>query len=247
MANINDNYFDGLYKEIWRSIIPDILTQRETDFMISYFKLQPGMKVLDLMCGYGRHALALARNGIEVTAVDNLASYIQEIRATAERESLPINVVQADILNFVPQGKYDLAIIMGNSLNFYNAEDSLKILNQISGALVAKSSLLINTWSLAETIFSTFKEKNSAIINDVECNTESKYLLDPVRVESSTIFISKDGTIEKKEAIDFIFSINEVEIMISRSGFRLKEIFSIPGKKKFEAGEPRAYIIATKN
>ena len=54
--------------------------------MLQYFNLQPGSKVLDLMCGYGRHAIALAKKGIEVTAIDNLEEYINEIKDTAEKE-----------------------------------------------------------------------------------------------------------------------------------------------------------------
>ena len=37
MKNINDNYFDGVYKDVWRGFIPDILTQREVDFIETYF------------------------------------------------------------------------------------------------------------------------------------------------------------------------------------------------------------------
>ena len=76
MENVNNTYFDGYYKEIWRSYIPPELTVKETDFMIRHFNLQPGNKVLDIMCGYGRHAIALAEKGISVTAVDNLSEYI---------------------------------------------------------------------------------------------------------------------------------------------------------------------------
>ena len=90
MENINDSYFDGYYKDIWRTIIPDELTVKEVDFMLPYFNLQPGSKVLDLMCGYGRHAIALAKKGINVTAVDNLDDYIDEIKEVAEKENLPI-------------------------------------------------------------------------------------------------------------------------------------------------------------
>ena len=34
--------------------------------------------------------------------------------------------------------------------------------------------------------------------------------------------------------------------MLSRSGLGVKEIWSIPGKKKFTLGEPRIYIVAEK-
>src|SRR4030095_13727257 len=102
MNNINDSYFDGHYKDIWRTIIPDELTVKEVDFMLSYFNLKPGSKVLDMMCGYGRHALGLARKGMHVTAVDNLGAYIAEIRDIADREQLPLKTVQHDMLTYDP-------------------------------------------------------------------------------------------------------------------------------------------------
>ena len=46
--------------------------------------------------------------------------------------------------------------------------------------------------------------------------------------------------------IDFIYSISELESMLNKTGFQLKEIYSIPGKKKFTVEEPRAYIVAEK-
>jgi len=55
MSNINDLFFDGHYKDIWRAIIPAQLTDREVRFMLEYFDLKPGDEVLDMMCGYGRH------------------------------------------------------------------------------------------------------------------------------------------------------------------------------------------------
>lgn len=48
MSNINDTYFDGHYKEIWRTIIPDELTVKETDFILNYFTLEPVLPCLTL-------------------------------------------------------------------------------------------------------------------------------------------------------------------------------------------------------
>lgn len=131
MSNINDTFFDGYYKEIWRSLIPDELTTKEIDFMLPYFNLQPGSKVLDLMCGYGRHTIALGRKGIEVTAVDNLADYINEIRIVTEKENLPVRSFHTSVLDFKTEDRFDLVICMGNSLNFFNADDTIKILTNI--------------------------------------------------------------------------------------------------------------------
>ena len=49
MENANNSYFDGYYKDIWRNLIPNELTVKETDFMLQYFNMQPGNKVIDMM------------------------------------------------------------------------------------------------------------------------------------------------------------------------------------------------------
>ena len=247
MSNINDTFFDGYYKEIWRCLIPDELTVKEVDFMLPYFNLEPGSKVLDLMCGYGRHAVALARKGISVTAVDNLGDYTNEISEVAEKEQLPLKVEKRDVINYKIEGNFDLAICMGNSINFFNADDVTKLLTNISAHLKKGGHLLINSWSIAEIAIKNFKEKSWSTIGDMKFLTDSKILFHPTRIETESITISPDGKTENKTGIDYIFSINEMEAMLKSAGFILKEVYSIPGRKKFTLGEPRAYIVAEKN
>ena len=55
----------------------------------------PAKRVLDLGCGVGRHALAYARLGLEVTAVDMAQSGISELRRSAAAENLEITTMIA--------------------------------------------------------------------------------------------------------------------------------------------------------
>jgi len=246
MENVNDTYFDGYYKDIWRTLIPEELTVKEVDFMIDYFKLMPGNNILDLMCGYGRHAIGLSRKGMEVTAIDNLADYINEIRKTAEIEQLSINAKQADIAIYVPNKMFDLAICMGNSLNFFSPADVQRILNNITLHLKKGGHLLINSWTIAEIAVKNFKDRSWSNFGDKKFLVECKLLFHPTRIESEHFILAPDGKNETKQAVDYIFSINEMETMLNQAGLSLEEIYSIPGKKKFAIGEPRAYIIAEK-
>lgn len=244
MGNINDTYFDGHYKDVWKAIIPEELTRRETDFLLSYFELNPGEQVLDLMCGYGRHSISLARKGINVTAVDNLSDYILEIEKEAKAQSLPIQAIQSDILDFRSEKNFDLALCMGNSLNFFNYFDTQAILTNIASMLKPGGNLLINTWSLAEIAFRQFTEESKGEVANVTVESTSKYYFLPNRIETETRMTLPDGNPETKTAIDYIFSINEIENLLSQAGFKLKEVYSIPGRKKFTLGDPRAYIVA---
>ena len=244
--NVNDHYFDGYYKDIWKAIIPAELTIKEVDFMLQHFHLRTGSTVLDLMCGYGRHTIALAEKGMIVTAVDNLTDYTDEIRQTALERSLPIETITSDALLFDSTKQYDLVICMGNSLNFFNAEDTRRILFNIASALKPGGSLLISSWSIAEIAIRNFKEKAWSYIGELKYLTDSKFLFQPARIETESMIINGDGHVETKSAIDYIFTIAELEAMLALAGFNLKDIYSIPGRKKFTLGEPRIYLVAQK-
>ena len=246
MSNINDTYFDGYYKQIWKTIIPEELTLKEVDFIMQYFKLQPGSSVLDIMCGYGRHVLALAEKGIKVTGVDNLPDYIEELRKRSEEMALPVEAMLNDIMQFESNQKFDVVICMGNSLQFFEKKDLRKLLGKISDYLKPKGHFLINSWSILEIVLKSFNVRSWSAIGDLKFLVESKHLFSPSRIETEHQIIAPDGTTEIKQSIDYIWSLNEIEEMLQESDMRMKEVFSIPGRKKFTWGEPRAYIIAEK-
>lgn len=244
--NVNNAYFDGYYKEIWRSVIPDDLTEKEADFMTQYFNLQAGNHVLDLMCGYGRHAIALAKKRIEVTAVDNLPDYINEIKKIAQKDQLPITPLQIDAALYEAEGLFDLAICMGNSLNFFDITNAQRIISNVAAHLKPGGYFLINTWTLAEIAIKHFRDRSWSEINGIKFLTESKFLFQPTRIETDSIMIAPDGTTEIKKGVDYIYSLSEIETMLNNAGLTLQEVYTIPGKKKFAVGDPRAYLIARK-
>lgn len=245
-SNINSSFFDGHYKTIWRQFFPDKTTQAEVDFIIADANLTEGSTVLDLMCGYGRHTIELARKRIKVTAVDNLCDYINEIKGVALKESLPITTTCEDVLEVQIEQEYDAAICMGNSLQFFNEQESLKLLSNIAEHLKPGGRFYINTWSIAEIAMKNFKERSWSRFGDILFLTDSKLLFHPTRMEINGLFITDSGEREEKIGIDYIYSISELEGMLNKTGFDLKEIYSIPGRKVFTVGEPRAYVVAEK-
>jgi SAM-dependent methyltransferase len=55
-------------------------TQQEVRFLIDELGLEPGMRVLDVGCGPGRHARALAERGIDVTGLDVSERFVELAR-----------------------------------------------------------------------------------------------------------------------------------------------------------------------
>src|SRR5437773_12245398 len=64
-------------------------TEQEVAFLVDALELDPGERVLDVGCGPGRHAFALARLGIDVVGVDLSEDFIALARDAAA-DGLPV-------------------------------------------------------------------------------------------------------------------------------------------------------------
>ena len=245
-SNINDRFFAGSYKEAWRRIIPNALTEAEIDFIQEVCCLQKGETLLDLMCGYGRHALKLAERGINVTAVDNLPGYIEEIKEKSGQLSLPVEAIEASALNVILEKSYDAVICMGNSFAFFNQQDAIRILKNISEHLKSNGVLIINSWMIAEIAIRHFKERDWHYAGNYKCMLEYKYHFHPARIESEQTIISPDGTVEVIPGVDYIFTLDELEFMFNEAGLKTRALYSTPRKKKFALGDGHIYIVAEK-
>ena len=69
----------------------------------------PG-RALDLGCGTGGTAVALAETGWEVTGVDVASRAIASARIAARRRGVAVDFVVADITTWVPPSQYDLIL-----------------------------------------------------------------------------------------------------------------------------------------
>jgi cyclopropane fatty-acyl-phospholipid synthase-like methyltransferase len=245
-SNINSNFFFSSYKDVWKKTIPAGLTEAEVDFLQEIARLNENSQVLDIMCGYGRHSLELARRGVSVTAIDNLAEYIDEIKDTAKRENLVVNTIHGDVLNASLTEFYDLAVCMGNSFAFFNKEQAIHILKNISQHLKPEGVCVIHSEAIAEIAIKQFRERDWFYVDTYKCIFEFNYLFSPSRIEFEQTIISADGVAERLRGVDFIYTLDDMEEMFREAGLRTKQLFSTPRKRTFSIGDSRIYIVAEK-
>jgi 2-polyprenyl-3-methyl-5-hydroxy-6-metoxy-1,4-benzoquinol methylase len=81
-------------------------------------------KVLDLGCGQGRDAIALARMGFDVTGIDNSSVGIAQMNQIAKTEQLQLNGIVADIFEFDNFTNYDF--VLQDSLLHFTKKDLAK-------------------------------------------------------------------------------------------------------------------------
>lgn len=245
-SNINDHFFSGQYKEVWRRTIPPGLTEAEVDFIENAANLQKGQHVLDAMCGYGRHALVLGQRGYTVTAIDNATDYIKELNEKTSKLKLPVKGQDESIMTIDFENIFDAIICMGNSFAFFTEEQTISVLNKFATHLKPGGKLIINTWMIAEIAIRHFKDREWHQMTGYKYLIENKFLFQPTRIESVHTLIPIVGAIEEIKGVDYIFSISELEKMCAQNGFALKEVYSTPRKKKFALGDGRAYMVAEK-
>jgi 2-polyprenyl-3-methyl-5-hydroxy-6-metoxy-1,4-benzoquinol methylase len=69
------------------------------------------MRVLDLACGRGCHAIAAAQHGATVVAVDRDPDRLREAEEDARRSNVKVQWIEADLTRDpIPQGPYDLVM-----------------------------------------------------------------------------------------------------------------------------------------
>ena len=59
--------------------------------------------------------------------------------------------------------------------------------------------------------------------------------------------VDDSGKTESKTAIDYIYSLTEIDEFLKIAGINSIEKYSVPPKKVFTQGDRRAYIIGNKN
>lgn len=244
--NINDSFFAGMYKDVWKKLMHPGLTKAETEFILEIAQLNPTDKVLDLMCGYGRHSLELARNGISVKAVDNEPDYIREVKLDAKNSALPVEAIASDVMTTDFGSNHKAVICMGNSFAFFNKETATVLLKKISGALADDGIVIISSWMVAEIALKHFKEKDWMQVDEYKYLLSYKYHPAPSRIESEHTLIREDGAREVIRGVDYIFTLGELEEMLNRAGLTTTNLFSTPRKKKFALGDSTVYIVAEK-
>jgi cystathionine gamma-synthase len=116
-------------------------TIAEVDFLIEVLQLSPGMAVLDMGCGAGRHSVELARRGFRMTGVDLSAGMLAEAQKAAQAANVQVEWIQADATRFQSQKSFDAAICLcEGAFGLVNLEEDAEfhdsaVLRNIAAAL----------------------------------------------------------------------------------------------------------------
>ena len=125
-------------------------TEFEVNFLIREMPLKPGMKILDIGCGTGRHSVGLAEKGMEMTGLDISSGQLSVAKEKAEKAGVHVNFIEADASDFSLNEQFDAAIcICEGSFGLLSINDDpltheKRILQNIAAVLKSGAFLLMN-------------------------------------------------------------------------------------------------------
>lgn len=136
-------FFDAAYVAQLREEKSPAQTRREVDFLLRALRPAPGARILDIPCGYGRHAAALARLGFRVVGVDLSRAMIAEARRRfGKRPRLAF--VRRDMRRIAFRGEFDAVVNLYTSFGYFAPAENRAVLRRLARALRPGGTLLVD-------------------------------------------------------------------------------------------------------
>jgi SAM-dependent methyltransferase len=112
-------------------------TEAEVDFIEATIGEDRGKRILDVGCGTGRHARALARRGYKVVGVDLSNALLARARQTARLENLDVAFIRHDARDLHFEREFDVVMsLCEGAFSLMESDDmDLRILENMSRAL----------------------------------------------------------------------------------------------------------------
>ncbi|RLL51580.1 methyltransferase domain-containing protein [Mariprofundus sp. EBB-1] len=144
--------WEARYQETSAEQLPWFYPELDADFArtLTDRSLNRGT-ALDLGCGPGTQAVALAKMGFSVTASDVSSSAVASARVLAEQEQVDIHCTVDNVLDSQLHGSFDLIIDRGVFHCFPNPNDQQAYLNSMAQLLAPDGLLLLKCFHKDET------------------------------------------------------------------------------------------------
>jgi len=178
-----------------------------------------GNRALDLCCGPGRCAIALAQRGFAVTGVDRTKFLLDKARVRARRAKVKIEWGQSDMRDFARPGAFDLVLSMFGSFGYFDdKQEDLLVLRNIFANLRAGGACLIEVMG---------KERLAKILLSATCDVladgtklvqRHEIFDDWTRIRNEWILIRK-GRAKSFRFHHRVYSGQELKDLMAAAGF----------------------------
>jgi SAM-dependent methyltransferase len=219
-------FFDGDYLRIWESAEAAGDADRQVDGLWSLLGLQPGVRILDAPCGYGRISRLLAERGVRVLGVDASSDMVEE--AERRRGALlepDLSYLLHDLRRPLDEGGFDGALNLFSSLGYGSEADDVAVLSTLRAAVRPGGFLFIETNHRDRQIARMLKRESDATRLPDGTLLLEEPRFDPVagRVETTWYWSGPAGNGQKRASIR-VYSVTELVRLLEISGLRVRSV-----------------------
>jgi SAM-dependent methyltransferase len=239
-------WFEEVFDEDYLRTLPFMSadqTLREVEFIEASLALRQGARVLDIGCGYGRHAIELVQRGLDVTGLDLSLPLLIRAADEAQKRAMSVNFVHADMREMAFEQQFDGAYSMLTSFGYFDEEANLRVAEGIARALKPGARFLLDIvnrdYVVGDLPARVWWEGNGCVVlEEVDFNFHTSRIL----THRSIVF--EDGRQVEQEISVRAYSLHEIGRLLRQAGFRVLDISgSLATRGHFFGGTSRSLLI----
>lgn len=206
--------------------------------------LKPQASVLDMACGAGRHAIAFAKKGFKITAVDLSQRLLAEAKKNAISAGVDINFVLSDILEYETNQLFDLAVNLFTSIGYFEDDEENYAVIKKADSLIKEGEFFVLDYFNRNFLLKNLVPTSIILENGLKI-TQNRSISGNRVVKK--IIIEKDGSIEEFYESVRLYSYEEIISFMNHAGFNIiKEIGDFYGNAFEKETSPRLILFAKK-
>ncbi len=133
------------YLYFYSEMLTDELADRQVSFLVKELELTEPMDILDLACGFGRHANRLATLGHRVTGIDLMPGFLELARKDADARGVLVDYRQGDMRRLDFDRQFDRVLLLFTAFGYFEDEENAQVLVNIARALKPGGRLIFDT------------------------------------------------------------------------------------------------------
>jgi SAM-dependent methyltransferase len=237
-------FFSGLMVESWLLSATTEETRQDAAFIRESLGVPPPAKLLDVPCGGGRHSVALAGLGYDLTGVDISTDFLTAARALSAGKPDKITWEQREMRDLPWLGAFDGAYTFGNSFGYLDEAGNAAFLKSVAAALKPGARFVLESGYVMEHLFPSLQERSEYPVGDMLMVAQRRY--DPAASRLHVEYtLTRGAETEKRSMSARIYSYRELVGLLEAAGFTDVQGYSSRTREPVRLGG-RVLMISTK-
>jgi SAM-dependent methyltransferase len=239
-------------ESFWEELFPFMFPQSRFDAAAEQASqavalAQPtGPAVLDLCCGPGRHSVALAQQGFQVTGVDRTPFFLNKARELAASSHTNVEWVHDDMRTYRRPESYHLILSMFTSFGYFaDPQEDLLVLRNCRDNLKPGGALVIEVLG-KERLAKIFQPTVSTLLPDGALVIQRHEIrADWTRIWNEWLII-RDESVRRFTFEHTIYSGQELRDRVETAGFADVRLYGSLSGGEYGPNAERLILVARK-